>query len=229
MIRAVLFDFDGTLYDRDLALRRMAEEQFATFRSELGVNGPAFVSRLLALDDHGHGRPKHMHHKLAEELGFSPALADRLEACFRSNYPAHCHPPDDCLSTLGKLREEGIKLGIVTNGPVTWQMKKIEKTGVSPFFDTIVVSEAEGIQKPDPRIFARALERCGVEAGESIFVGDHPEADILGARNAGLLPVWKRKPYWEVPNDILRINQLSEVLSLVGLKSGLSGSEKKKV
>jgi putative hydrolase of the HAD superfamily len=222
MIRAVLFDFDGTLYDRDLALRRMAEEQFATFRSELGVSGSTFVSRLLALDNHGHGRPKHMHHKLAEELGFSQDLADRLEACFRSNYPDHCHPPDDCLLTLGKLRKEGIKLGIITNGPVAWQMRKIEKTGVTPFFDTIVVSEAEGIQKPDPRIFARALERCGVEAGESIFVGDHPEADIIGARNAGLLPVWKRKPYWEVSNDTLRINQLSEVPSLVCLKPGLS-------
>jgi hypothetical protein len=60
-----------------------------------------------------------------------------------------------------------------------------------------------------------ALQRCGVESGESIFVGDHPPTSW--AQNAGLLPVWKRKPYWEVPNDILRINQLSEVLSMVGL------------
>jgi putative hydrolase of the HAD superfamily len=94
-------------------------------------------------------------------------------------------------------------------------MRKIEKTGVAPFFDAILVSDAEGIQKPDPRIFARALERCSVDAGESLFVGDHPEADIMGAKNAGLQPVWKRKPYWEVPDDVPRIDQLSEVLSMV--------------
>src|SRR4051794_27831486 len=100
MIRAVLFDFDGTLYDRDLALRHMAEGQFATFRNELSLDESTFVSRLLALDNHGHGRPKQMHHKLALELGFSQELADRLESCFRSNYPNHCHPSEDSLSTL---------------------------------------------------------------------------------------------------------------------------------
>jgi putative hydrolase of the HAD superfamily len=219
MIRAVFFDFDGTLYDRDLALRRMAEEQFAKFSSELSMGESAFVSRLLALDNHGHGRPRHMHHKLAEELGFSNDLADRLEACFRLNYPNHCNPPEDCLTTLGSLRAKRIKLGIITNGPVSWQMRKIEKTGVAPFFDAILVSDAEGIQKPDPRIFARALERCSVDAEESLFVGDHPEADIMGAKNAGLQPVWKRKPYWEVPDDVPRIDQLSEVLSMVFQKA----------
>ena len=105
MIRAVFFDFDGTLYDRDLAVRRMAEEQFVTFRNELNMDQATFVSHLMTLDDHGHGRPKQMHRKLAEDLGFSIDLADRLEACFRSNYPNHCHPPDDCLPTLRSLRE----------------------------------------------------------------------------------------------------------------------------
>ena len=131
------------------------------------------------------------------------------------NYPNHCHPPEDCFSTLGALREDGIKLGIITNGPVSWQMRKIEKTGVASFFNAILISDAEGIQKPDPRIFQRAMERCGVASQESMFVGDHPEADIAGARNAGLLPVWKRKDYWEVPDDVRRIDELSEILPLV--------------
>jgi len=118
MIRAVFFDFDGTLYDRDLALRRMAEEQFATFRNELGIEESTFVSMLLEMDQHGHGRPMRMHHKLAEVLGFSSDLADRLEACFRSNYPNHCRVSLDSQSTLESLREAGLKLGIITNGPV---------------------------------------------------------------------------------------------------------------
>ena len=85
---------------------------------------------------------------------------------------------------------------------------------IASLFDTILISETEGIQKPDPRIFERALVGCSVLARESIFVGDHPEIDIAGAKGAGMMAVWKRMPYWEVPNDVLQIDQLSEILVL---------------
>ena len=49
MIRAVFFDLDGTLYDRDAAILRMAEEQFEAFREELGVDKPVFMEHLVAL------------------------------------------------------------------------------------------------------------------------------------------------------------------------------------
>jgi putative hydrolase of the HAD superfamily len=214
MIRAIFFDLDGTLYDRDAAIVRMAEEQFEAFREELGVDKTVFMERLLALDGHGHSRTPRLHHALADMLGFDADLADRLEACFRSGYPSQCRISQDGLDTLGTLRASGKKLGIITNGPTRWQSRKIECMGIASFFDTILISETEGIQKPDPRIFTRGLDGCGVLAGESIFVGDHPEMDICGAKSAGLIPVWKRMPYWEVANDVLQIDQLSEILAL---------------
>jgi hypothetical protein len=55
-------------------------------------------------------------------------------------------------------------------------------------------------------MFARALDRCGVLATELVFVWDHPDIDIEGPRRAGLMPVWKRMPYWEVPCDVLKID-----------------------
>jgi len=81
------------------------------------------------------------------------------------------------------------------------------------------VSEAEGIAKPSPQIFMRALDRCGVTASETIFVGDYPEYDIAGALGAGLLPVWKQKPYWTVAPEIRRIEELREILPLVSVAS----------
>jgi putative hydrolase of the HAD superfamily len=216
MIQAVFFDLDGTLYDRDEAILRMIEEQFDAFREELGnIEKFDFVERLVDLDGRGHDRKPQLHHILTAEFGLGSDLADRLEIYFRAHYPRHCRVSADTLTTLDTLRAHHKKLGIITNGPTKWQSRKIESMGIRSFFDSILISETEEIQKPDSRIFARALDRCGVIASESMFVGDHPRADIAGARAAGLLAVWKRMPYWEVPSDVQRINQLSEILPLI--------------
>jgi putative hydrolase of the HAD superfamily len=215
MICAVLFDLDGTLYDRDAAILRMAEEQFEEFQDELGVLKHEFVERLLKLDGHGHNRIPHLHHVLAQELGFDGGVADRLEEYFRCHYPSQCRLSQDTLETLSSLRASGQTLGLVTNGPTQWQTRKLECMGIASLFDAILISEAEGIQKPDPQIFRRAVERCSSIASETMFVGDHPEIDIQGAKGAGLVPVWKAVPYWQVSSDVLRINNLSELLSLI--------------
>jgi putative hydrolase of the HAD superfamily len=216
VIRAVLFDLDGTLYSRDDAIVRMAEVQFATFRDQFAhVTQAHFIERLVALDNHGHGRIPQLHHRLAAELGFSEHVADQLEACFRANYPQCCQISADTVPTLLTLRSRGFKVGMITNGPTLWQSRKIDALGIAPLFDAILISGNEGVDKPDPRIFHRALDRCGVVAAESMFVGDHPQADIRGAREAGMIPVWMKMPYWEVAPDVARIEKIGDVLKLI--------------
>ena len=223
MIRAVFFDLDGTLYDRDLALCHMAQEQHAMYKDELGVDEATFVSKLLSLDAHGQPRPSRFHSRLAEALGLHEDVAEKLERIFRERFLGHCKPPEDCLPTLRSLKASGMKLAIITNGPVDWQMRKIRQCGFESFFDSIVVSESEGIAKPNPQIFVRAVDRCGVAASETMFVGDYPGSDIAGALDAGLLPVLKQKPYWSVAPEIHRIVELREILPLVAsLCGGLS-------
>lgn len=217
VIRAVFFDLDGTLYDRDAAILAVARSQYEAFRNDFGdVPQSSFVERLLALDAHGHSRTPRLHHELAREFGLPDSLGDRLEACFRTLYPQFCRVTDDTRTTLETLRRRSLKTGLITNGPTDWQSLKIEAMGVGPLFDTVLISENEGIGKPDARIFARAVERCGVTASESMFVGDHPEADILGAKAAGLVPIWKRMDYWNVPDEVQRIERISEILLLIG-------------
>ena len=220
MIRAVFFDLDGTLYDRDAAIVRMTEAQFATFQHHFAhVTQSAFIERLVELDGHGHTRTPMLHHRLAQELEFPESVAEQLEECFRAYYPQHCHITEDTVSTLHILRDRGIKLGMITNGPTGWQTRKIDALGIAPLFDTIVISGNEGFEKPDSRIFALALERCGAVAAESMFVGDHPEADIGGAKGAGMIPVWKKMTYWEVPGEVARIEKISEVVGLIEMKT----------
>jgi putative hydrolase of the HAD superfamily len=217
VITTVLFDLDGTLYDRDRLIQRLAETQYGDFVRELAhVDRQRFVSRLVALDDHGYRRKDEVYAELGAELGLEPALQARLIDHFWASYDAHCELPDDALSTLETLRARGTRLGIVTNGSVERQSSKIDALGIRSLFETILISEQEGVRKPDSRIFHRALDRCGTVPSAALFVGDHPEADIKGALNAGLAAAWVVVPYWEPPDAAVpRIARLGDVLPLV--------------
>lgn len=106
---------------------------------------------------------------------------------------------------------------MVTNGSVRMQSAKLSCLALSPMFDTILISDAEGISKPHREIFARALERLNVTPAHSVFVGDHPEVDVAGARAAGMRATWRRDPSDSrvVEADAV-IEELGDLLTLLG-------------
>ncbi len=113
---------------------------------------------------------------------------------YRSGFPNACVLFPDAAQTLSVLRTSGLKLGLITNGSIRMQSRKLQCLALAPMFDTILISDAEGISKPDPQIFQRALERLNVSPARSVFVGDHPDVDVAGARAAGMQAIWRRDP-----------------------------------
>ena len=66
----------------------------------------------------------------------------------------------------------------------------MKRLGIFDYIDTYTISEEVGAAKPDPRIFHVALERAGVYADESVFIGDSWSNDVLGAQAVGIRPIW---------------------------------------
>jgi putative hydrolase of the HAD superfamily len=93
--------------------------------------------------------------------------------------------PDDALPALRRLREKGLRLGVVSNSNGTVRAK-LGRLALLPFFETVVDSAEEGVEKPDPRIFRIALERMGADPTTTLHVGDLYHVDVDGARAAGL-------------------------------------------
>ncbi len=110
-------------------------------------------------------------------------LLDELVAHFARPESWSLYP--EVLDVVGELRGRGVKLLVVSNWDSTLPAL-LDRLGLTPHFDGVVVSALVGASKPDRRIFETALEAAGVGADEALHVGDSPSEDYEGARAAGL-------------------------------------------
>lgn len=98
----------------------------------------------------------------------------------------------DTLSTLQALHGK-YALGLVSDAQESFLEPEIRMLGLEGFFDVIIVSSHHGFHKPDPRMFSLALAQLGLEPHEAVYVGDHLDRDICGARRARLHTVLVRR------------------------------------
>jgi len=122
----------------------------------------------------------------------------------------------DALPTLERLRKAELTLGLISNFE-EWLERLLETLEVHHFFSTVVISGVEGVEKPDARIFEIALERAGVAAEDSVYVGDHPFFDVDAARQAGMLPVLIDRRGRHEDSDAIRITSLEDLPAAIGL------------
>lgn len=122
--------------------------------------------------------------------------------------------PETTRAALGRLNDAGVALGIVSNSE--GQLEALfDHLALSQYFRVIIDSGREGVQKPDPEIFHRALRRMSFTPEEALYVGDIPDVDVVGARRAGMDavlidPLGQFDDY----DGAYRINDLADLVSL---------------
>jgi putative hydrolase of the HAD superfamily len=117
-----------------------------------------------------------------EALATPLPLAEVEEALLAAlRFRAYPEVPD----VLAALRSGGARLAVVSNWDVSLH-DVLERTRLRPLVDVVVTSAEVGVAKPDPGIFAIALERLGAPRDGAVHVGDSLEVDVAGARAAGV-------------------------------------------
>ena len=121
----------------------------------------------------------------AMSLSYDDEVLDAIAAQYIEELPGSNHLFPHTIEVLDYLRSN-YTLHCITNGFYGVQHRKLERSGLAPYFQTVTTADDAGCKKPDPRIFQHALDLAGATASKSLMIGDSLEADILGSRDFGM-------------------------------------------
>lgn len=217
-VKGVLFDLDGTLLDRDTSLLSFVRDQYDRITDLHGIDKELYVTRFVQLDQRGYVWKDKVYQQLIQEFNLSLSWQELLED-YINGFGRHCIGFPHLYEMLQALKSLKIKLGMITNGYGTFQLNNIHALGIHEYFDVILISEVEGLRKPDPAIFERALTRLGLAPHEVVFVGDHPVHDVAASRAVGMKGLWKADPQITEPVECdAVIRDLLDICSFVEQK-----------
>ncbi|MEO5569396.1 MAG: YjjG family noncanonical pyrimidine nucleotidase [Bacteroidia bacterium] len=223
----LFFDLDHTLWDFDRNSKEVLHELFHKHSlRDKGVNADEFISRYIEIN-HEMWRLYHLNkidRDTLRTIRFEKTFAhfeiddEKIITAFPDDYldllPSRKHLFPMAIETLEYLMDK-YSLHLITNGFERVQFLKLDGSGLTKYFEEIIISEKTGYKKPDKEIFLHALEISSANVNESIMIGDDMEADIKGAINAGMDVVYfnpEKKLHEE--KITFEINSLSELKNI---------------
>jgi HAD superfamily hydrolase (TIGR01549 family) len=232
--RAVLFDLDETLFDHSHSARsaliqlrdshealqcRPFEELELEFHRLLDEVHLRLLQGEITVEQ---SREERML-RLFAGCGVTITRTEALEhiSRFRAAYQESRRPVPGAIPLLERLHTL-VTVGIVSNNLTEEQEGKLRHTGMDHLIDVLVTSESAGAIKPEPGIFEEAIRQAGCRPAEAVMVGDSWEADIVGARDAGLRAVWFNRYRRPCPDpsmaaEIESFEPVETTLSIVGV------------
>jgi len=197
LIRAVTFDFGGTLATGKLDVETYREDLLNYLHSlGHGVSGASLreaISGMLSKLERV--QTKNLELKFEEVYA---GVLSKLGIPSREEFLDHVYQlySENFYSEIVAGAERVLevlhpryKLAIISNATSNLCRRILKENGLDKFFQVIVISRDLGIRKPDPRIFRYTLEKLQVKPDEAVHVGDSVE-DIIGAKRTGMRAIW---------------------------------------
>jgi len=195
MIEAILFDLDNTLMDFMLMKRKSCEAAIdAMINAGLKIGREKAMRTLFDL----YGEKGIEYNRIFQE--FLRKTIRRIDynilakgiVAYRKAQMVYVKPYPGTVKTLIKLREKGLKLGIVSDAPSVNAWIRLVEMNIGDFFDVVVTLHDTGKKKPSKIPFLKAIEKMKVKPENVLFVGDWPERDIQGAKSLGMKTVFAK-------------------------------------
>lgn len=219
-MKAVIFDLDHTLFDRYATMTRCIPMLAEIW--DLAVPEEQATAMLIYADRHytHTGWDKMREYLIGEGMFREPPTFEEFRNGLFSCFVKTAVPFYFAIPTLRRLRENGYKTGLITNGRSEVQRAKLHMLGLENEFDEIIISGEFGFGKPSAAPFEEMSRRLGIPASEMYYVGDNPQNDIGPSRQAGYTPVWVNTTHtWlfpEVERPDLCVDDVSELPGLIG-------------
>ena len=115
------------------------------------------------------------------------------------------------------LKRKGYRMHLCSNGFHEVQYKKLRACGLYDYFDTVILSEDAGFNKPSPQFFEYAFSKSGANRDTTLMIGDNFQTDILGAKQAGLdTAFYNRFPEYPAPEPVTyEVSSLRELMEIL--------------
>ena len=151
--------------------------------------------------------------------GLEPTEAFCLQASdrFLDNCASKPGLVEGARELMDALRAKGYRMHMCSNGFHEVQYKKLRSCGLYDYFDSIILSEDAGYNKPDPRFFDYAFRISGAKRETTLMIGDNFDTDILGAQRAGLdTAFYNRFPEYPAPQPVtFEVTSLRQLLNIL--------------
>lgn len=186
MIRAAIFDLDGTLYDGSTYVRGAWRDIASYLGSKYGRDREALLEGIEAVWRRLGAHERHLFDRFLEDVRLPAAEVPVLVDLFHQHEPEiRLYPESGEL--LDALRPR-LRMGLLTNGERGMQLRKLDALGIRDLFDPLVLAGdyPRELWKPSPHLYAKALRILRFQPHEVVAIGDDPAMDFAGPEALGM-------------------------------------------